>query len=242
MVMQKPLCSPALCPFGAEDCSIWAEAQRLQEECERLRELSHTDPLTGLFNRRYMKAALDQEMERTRRSGLPTSLIMIDLDYFKRVNDTYGHQAGDEALRWASQVWRQNLRRIDIPCRYGGEEFAIILPGTRLQAALRAAKRLQAALLNSPVPLPGREVRLTASFGVDTFTAREELTVRGFVKRADHYLLEAKVKGRNLICSQKPEAAKRTPEVTMDERTALFGPPALPAKGMARKNRPSPKR
>jgi diguanylate cyclase (GGDEF)-like protein len=241
MVMQKPLCSPALCPLGAEDCPLWAETQRLQDECDRLRELSHTDPLTGLFNRRYMKNVLDQEMERTRRTGLPTSLIMIDLDFFKRINDTYGHQAGDEALKWVSLVWRKNLRRIDIPCRYGGEEFAMVLPGTRLQAALRAAKRLQTALSNSPVQLGGRQVFLTASFGVDSFTAREEVTVRSFVKRADSYLLEAKIKGRNRICSQKPENVQRTPEVTVDERIALFGPPALPAKGMARKNRPFPK-
>lgn len=239
--MQKPLCSPALCPLGAEDCPLWGETQRLQDECDRLRDLSHTDPLTGLFNRRYMKIALDREMERSRRTGLPTSLIMIDLDYFKRINDTYGHQVGDEVLKWVSRVWRQNLRRIDIPCRYGGEEFAIILPGTRLQASMRAAKRLQTTLVNSPPQLGGRQVPLTASFGVDTFMAREELTVRSFLKRADHYLLEAKVKGRNQICSQKPENAKRTPEVTLDERIALFGPPALPAKGMARKNRPSPK-
>lgn len=221
--MQKPLCSPALCPFGAVDCAIWEEAQRLQYECERLRELSHTDPLTGLFNRRYMKNALDQEMERTRRTGLPTSLIMIDLDYFKRINDTYGHQAGDEALKWVSQVWRKTLRRIDIPCRYGGEEFAVILPGTRLQAALRVARRLQANLRNSPLQLPGRKVFLTASFGVDTYQPRDDLTVRGFLRRADRYLLEAKVKGRDQIRSQNPEIDRRTAEVTMDERSALFG-------------------
>lgn len=239
--MQKPLCSPVLCPLGAEECPIWAEAQRLQDECERLRELSHTDPLTGLFNRRYMKIALEREMERTRRTGLPTSLIMIDLDYFKRVNDTYGHQAGDEALKWTSQMWRQNVRRIDIPCRYGGEEFCVILPGTRLLAAKRAAKRLQTALIDSPVELQGRKVPLTASFGVDTYTTLEELTVQSFLKRADRYLLEAKVNGRNQICSQKPKSAKLTPEVTMDERSALFGAAVLPATGVARKKQASKK-
>ena len=230
-----------VCPYGAEDCPIWAEAQRLQDECERLRELSRTDPLTGLFNRRQMMTALDQEMERTRRTGLPTSLIMIDLDHFKRINDTYGHQAGDEALRWASRVWRENLRRIDIPCRYGGEEFAVILPGTRLNTAMRVAKRLQATMENSPVVLNGRKVALTASFGVDTYTAREDLTVRAFLKRADRYLLEAKVKGRNRICCQQPAITKPTPEVTMDERSALFGGGVLPENGVARKKRTSMK-
>jgi len=233
--MQNPLCSLTVCPFGAEDCPLCAEVQRLQSECERLRELSHTDPLTGLFNRRYLMAALDQERERTRRTGLPTSLIMIDLDHFKRINDTYGHQAGDEALKWTSQVWRKTLRRIDILCRYGGEEFAVILPGTRLTAAVRAAKRLQTALEKSPVTLLGRSVALTASFGVDTYLHTEELTSRAFIKRTDRYLLEAKIKGRNQVCCRKPEKARQTMEVTVDERAALYGGSILPERGAARK-------
>jgi len=233
--MQNPLCSLTECPFGAEECPLCLEVQRLQSECEHLRELSHTDPLTGLFNRRYLMAALDQERERTRRTGLPTSLIMIDLDHFKRVNDSYGHQAGDEALKWASQVWRQNLRRIDILCRYGGEEFAIILPGTRLNAAVRAAKRLQVALEKSPVTLLSRSVALTASFGVDTYLPTEELTVRAFIKRTDHYLLEAKIKGRNQVCCRKPEKTRQTMEVNIDERAALYGGGILPEQKAARK-------
>lgn len=233
--MQNPLCSLTVCPFGAEDCPLCAEVQRLQSECERLRELSHTDPLTGLFNRRYLMAALDQERERTRRTGLPTSLIMIDLDHFKRINDTYGHQAGDEALKWTSQVWRKTLRRIDILCRYGGEEFAVILPGTRLTAAVRAAKRLQTVLEKSPVALLGRSVALTASFGVDTYLHTEELTSRAFIKRTDRYLLEAKIKGRNQVCCRKPEKARQTMEVTVDERAALYGGSILPERGAARK-------
>ncbi len=239
VVMQNPLCSPTLCPYGAEECPICAEIQRLQKECDHLRELSHTDPLTGLFNRRYMMIVLEQERERTRRTGLPTSLIMIDLDHFKRINDTYGHQTGDEALKWASQVWRRNSRRIDILCRYGGEEFAIILPGTHLNAAVRAAKRLQAALVKSPLELQTLKVTLTASFGVDTYQTQEELTARAFLKRTDRYLLEAKVKGRNQVCSQKPETAKQTQEVTLDERLALFGGEALPENGVAPKKRSS---
>ncbi len=239
--MPKPLGSPVLCPLGADDCPIRADSQRLREECARLRELSHTDPLTGLFNRRYMKMALEREMERTRRTGLPTSLIMIDLDHFKRINDTYGHEAGDDALKWTSGVWRKNLRRIDILCRYGGEEFAVILPGTRLHAAKRAAKRLQAALISSPVELQGRMVPLTASFGVDTYTTLEEITARNFLKRADRYLFEAKVNGRNQICCQQPESVKLTPEVTVDERSLLLGAAALPATEMNREKRASKK-
>jgi two-component system cell cycle response regulator len=237
--MQNPLCSLTACPLGAEECPLCAEVQRLHGECERLHELSHTDPLTGVFNRRHLMAALDQERERTRRTGLPTSLIMIDLDHFKRINDTYGHQAGDEALKWTSQLWRNSLRRIDILCRYGGEEFAVILPGTRLNAAVRAAKRLQAAMEKAPVTLQGRSVPLTASFGVDTYLHTEELTSRAFLKRTDHYLLEAKIKGRNQVCCQKPEKAREPLEVTVDERAALFGGSSLPAQGAARKKKTS---
>jgi diguanylate cyclase (GGDEF)-like protein len=225
----------------AESQRLREECARLREECARLRELSHTDPLTGLFNRRYMKMALEREMERTRRTGLPTSLIMIDLDYFKRINDTYGHQTGDDALKWTSGVWRKNLRRIDILCRYGGEEFAVILPGTRLQAAKKAAKRLQTALVSSPLELQGRLVALTASFGVDTYTTLEELTARNFLKRADRYLFEAKINGRNQICCQQPETAKLTPEVTVDERSWLLGAAAPPATEMDREKRASKK-
>ncbi len=233
--MQTPLCSLSECPFGAEDCPLCAEVQRLQSECERLRELSHTDALTGLFNRRYLMASLEQEKERTRRTGLPTSLIMIDLDHFKRINDTYGHQAGDEALKWASHVWRQSLRRIDILCRYGGEEFAVILPGTRLNAAVRAAKRLQGAMEKTPVTLLDRIVPLTASFGVDTYQHTEELTTRAFIKRADQYLLEAKIQGRNQVCCRKPEKTKQSMEITVDERSVLYGGILPRAEAKARK-------
>jgi len=233
--MQKPLCTLNVCPLGAEECPLCAEVQRLRSECAHLRELSHTDALTGVFNRRYLMTALDQERERTRRTGLPTSLIMIDFDHFKRINDTYGHQAGDEALKWASQVWLNSLRRIDILCRYGGEEFAVILPGTRLNAAVRAAKRLRAALEKTPVTLLGRSVPITASFGVDAYRHTEELTVRAFIKRTDHYLLEAKIKGRNQVCCRKAEKGKQTMEVTVDERAALYGGNIPSAPGPARK-------
>lgn len=237
--MQDPSRSLTLCPLGVEDCPLCAEVRRLQEECGHLQELVNTDPLTGLFNRRHLMNALDQEMERTRRTGLPTGLIMLDLDYFKRVNDTYGHPGGDEALKWTTGLWRDNLRRIDIPCRYGGEEFSVILPGTRHSVAIRVAKRLQTVLQNSPLLLLGQQVTLTASFGVDTFTSNEELSVRAFIKRTDHYLLEAKVKGRNLVCYRRPEPAKQTPEVTVDERAALSGMSAPPEKGVTRKKRTS---
>jgi diguanylate cyclase (GGDEF)-like protein len=238
--MQELSPKMTLCPLGAQDCPICDKARQLQEECDRLQELVHTDHLTGFFNRRHLMKALDQEMERTRRTGLPTSLIMLDLDYFKKINDTYGHHAGDEALRWSTGLWRASLRRIDIPCRYGGEEFAIILPGTRLNTAVRVARRLQDMLQNSPLVIQGQEVTLTVSLGVAAYKPQEELTVRAFIKRADHYLLEAKIKGRNQVCYQRAEPDKETAEVSVDERSALFGKAAasipIPKKRTSRKD------
>lgn len=222
------------CPLGSTVCPVCAEVQRLEAECQRLQELSHTDPLTGLFNFRYLVAVLDQEMERTRRTGLPTSLIMVDLDHFKRINDTYGHPGGDKALCWVTRIWRDNLRGMDILCRYGGEEFAIILPGTRLPTAVRAAERLRSILLESPLELQGREVILTASFGVETYDGRINLSVKAFLKKADNFLLEAKQRGRNRVFFEEEQVPEST-EVNSDERAALGLVGNLPATAKKRK-------
>jgi diguanylate cyclase (GGDEF)-like protein len=199
-----------------------AEIERLKQECKVLAELSQTDPLTGLFNYRYLVAALEREMERTRRTGLPTGIIMIDMDHFKGINDTYGHQAGNEALKWAAKVWRQATRRFDILCRYGGEEFAIILPGIRLPQAVVTAERLRSMISSSPIFFDGTEVTLTASFGVDIFNVREKLSVDDLIKRADGYLRQAKTRGRNCVCYEEVKTASIPSEVTKEERAALF--------------------
>jgi diguanylate cyclase (GGDEF)-like protein len=205
-----------------QECPVAAEVERLRSECEVLTQQSQTDPLTGLFNFRYLMTALEREMERTRRTGLPIGLIMVDLDHFKKVNDTYGHQAGNEALQWASNVWRNNLRRIDIPCRYGGEEFAIVLPGVRLSQALVAAERLRSVLANTPAVIDGRDISLTASFGVEVFSAKDNLSAHDLIKRADDFLREAKAKGRNRVCYEEDKVTSVPTEVTKEERAALF--------------------
>jgi len=210
------------CPLGAHNCWIFSEVERLRQECRTLKEISQTDPLTGLFNYRYLIAALDREMERTRRTGLSTGLIMIDLDHFKKINDTYGHESGNEAIQWAGNIWRKNLRRFDIPCRYGGEEFAVVLPGIRLSQAIRTAERLRSNLTVSPANLDGQEVSLTASFGVDIFNVRETLNIEDFIKRADRYLRDAKRKGRNRVCHKDVKASKDSSGVSGEERDALF--------------------
>ena len=212
------------CPLNDQVvCPLLEENRRLKKEIGRLRELSQTDPLTGLFNLRYLFRALEGEMERTRRVGLPTGLIMIDLDHFKDINDTYGHEFGNEALRRTSKVWKENIRRIDIPCRYGGEEFAIILPTTGLQQALSTANRLRNSLEKSAFYCDTERVRLTASMGVEVYDKNEgDIPVKDFIKKADSFLLEAKAMGRNLVFYDKNRMDRKEDGITEEERQALF--------------------
>lgn len=213
------------CPLKNQECPVIDELRRLKEDCKRLQELSQTDALTGYFNFRYLLSALEGEMERTQRTGLFTSLVMIDLDYFKQINDTYGHESGNKALQWSTDIWRENIRRIDIACRYGGEEFAIILPGTRLPRAVHVAERLRIALADSPVELDGELVRLTASFGVDVYKGRENLSAKAFIERTDRFVFEGKAKGRNCVCFEEQEIAVVPTGVTDEEKKALFNNP-----------------
>ncbi len=212
------------CPLKGKGCPVTDEIRRLKEECKRLQVLTQVDTLTGLYNFNYLQTALEDEMERTRRNGLPTSLIMLDLDHFKRVNDRYGHEAGNRALQWLSNLLRVNLRRIDIACRYGGEEFALILPGIRLSQAVNVAERLRVGLEGSPAEIDGEFLRVTASFGVDEYRGREDISVEGFIKRVDYNLLEAKAKGRNQVCYDKGKVSEEATEVTIAERESLFLP------------------
>jgi len=219
-----PLVRPPTCPAGLDNCPVLSELLSIQEECRRLQELAQTDPLTGLYNRRYLMKVLDQEMERTRRTGLPTSLIMLDLDYFKRFNDTYGHSFGDIVLQRVALIFKDNVRKLDILCRYGGDEFALVLPGTRLPQAVRLAERLKEILAQSREKLQERSAHITASFGVDTFTGREGLTPETFLQHTDRWLFVAKARGRNIVCHS--DLTQVGPEVglTPEERRAFLFP------------------
>ncbi|MGV8075049.1 MAG: GGDEF domain-containing protein [Syntrophobacteraceae bacterium] len=211
------------CPEGRDQCPFIEEVEHLRKEHARLLELSITDPLTGFYNYRHFIQSLETELERTRRSGLPTALIMIDLDRFKKINDTYGHSAGDHALKWACRIWRENIRRIDIPCRYGGEEFAIILPGTNLSRAAILAERLRKTLAASPVQFDTHTIPLTASFGVSANVGNQPALAQELIDSADQLLLRAKTQGRNRVCTDFVEEDKARLGVTSEEREALFG-------------------
>lgn len=179
------------------------ERKRFESE---LRHLATTDPLTGLANRREFLAAAERELVRVRRYGRPAAVLMFDVDHFKRINDTHGHAAGDEALRRIAAVCRDLLRETDIIGRLGGEEFGILLPETDVGAGREAAERLRAALAGIEIPRPGNGgiLRLTVSIGVAGCAAGDG-RIEHALKRADAALYRAKAQGRNRVVVEAAE-------------------------------------
>jgi diguanylate cyclase (GGDEF)-like protein len=188
---------------------IQAAQDALQREKAELERLSTTDPLTGLMNRRYFQARLEQELERTSRHGGAASVILLDLDHFKTVNDRYGHPVGDTVLRSVADCVRGALRCEDECTRWGGEELAIILPDTDRAGAAAVAERLlrtlrshgafSAPLLREADARPER-FHVTASIGVASFPADEVQRAEDLVRLADAALYRAKDQGRNRVC------------------------------------------
>jgi diguanylate cyclase (GGDEF)-like protein len=162
-------------------------------------ENSVRDSLTGCFNRKHAMDVLDGELRRSRRSQLPLSLIMFDLDHFKTINDGFGHLCGDAVLADVGHRMNAVLRGSDVKCRYGGEEFLILLPDTTLAGARRVADLLRLKLEETPVDWNGVEVQVTASFGL-TMALPGELDVQALIGRADAALYRAKQAGRNCVC------------------------------------------
>ncbi len=158
-----------------------------------------TDPLTGVHNRGSFQRQFPVEMERSRRSGAPLALLFADIDHFKRINDEYGHEAGDTVLRQLASLLVAHLRRIDYVFRFGGEEFTLLLPGTDLKEAAHTAERLRAQIASTGVKLPdGRRLDVTLSIGVAVFPEHGE-DERVLLRRADLAMYQAKQAGRNRI-------------------------------------------
>ena len=170
----------------------------LQAALKLVQEQAIHDPLTGLYNRRQMEELLAREFLRTQRSGSPFSVVMVDIDHFKRINDQYGHECGDEVLRQVAALLGNAVRRSDIVCRYGGEEFLILLLGASLENALRRAAEIHRSVRNLIVPLRGEPVAIAASFGIaacpEHGTDRDAL-----LRAADGALYRAKNAGRDRI-------------------------------------------
>ena len=173
--------------------SISIANARFHAEIERM---ATTDGLTGLFNHKNFQEKLSDEFKRRERFSEPLSLLLMDIDYFKKVNDTYGHPAGDKVLHGVAGILKNTIRNIDIPARYGGEEFAAILPGTDSTGAKNMAERLRKAVMGTAFTVDGRSLKVTVSIGISTVdgnTDRKE----DLIERADQALYHAKKNGRN---------------------------------------------
>nr|HMN61199.1 sensor domain-containing diguanylate cyclase [Anaerolinea sp.] len=165
---------------------------------ESLHRLATTDALTGLANRRHLLERAEREFEHARRYFEPISALMLDIDHFKQVNDTYGHAAGDEVLRTVAEVCAAALRKVDVIGRYGGEEFAALLPETRLHDAATVAERLALAVSDLPFDIQGRLLHVTVSVGVAEAQGPGDTLAR-LIDRADQAMYRAKQAGRNRV-------------------------------------------
>ncbi|MEZ5938105.1 MAG: PleD family two-component system response regulator [Hyphomonadaceae bacterium] len=177
----------------------------LRNRLDQSLELVVTDQLTGLHNRRYMRAQLEQFVKRANMGGQGVSVLMVDIDHFKRINDVYGHGAGDDVLREFGRRMREHVRPTDLACRYGGEEFVIIMPDTAPGFASSAAERLRQTVAETPFLIgDGDSLAVTMSGGVATIVPPDE-TVDALLKRADEALYAAKSAGRNRVHSHLEE-------------------------------------
>ena len=180
-----------------------ASALEAAWEIEEVSRRSRTDQLTGLWNRRHFDEELRRALDQTDRFGGTCALVVADVDRFKAVNDTYGHEAGDAVLRRLADVTRDLVRTTDVCARIGGEEICVILPQTSLGGALELAERLRAHLEASVVGWRTTDIRVTASFGVATYHAGAGLAMRAkLFETADRAMYRAKRDGRNCVRSE----------------------------------------
>lgn len=194
--------------FDATDTAI--AQNQLKEALETISEISNRDGLTGIYNRRYLEARLASEFARTQRYGGTFSMILFDLDYFKKVNDTYGHLAGDKVLVEIAARVRENLRSSDVLGRYGGEEFVLILPETPLEGAHLFADRLREIVAQDAVEFDTITIPVTVSMGVTEM----DTSMPGYsalTHRADVALYASKGKGRNCVTCYSPDLENAAP-------------------------------
>lgn len=170
---------------------------------KKLERLSVTDGLTGFYNHRQMKFLLSSEIGRARRYSLRLSVMMIDLDHFKDINDTYGHLAGDQVIRKVTEIIRKNIRDTDMPTRYGGDEFLLILPHTGEDKAIYLAKRIHREVLACNFKSPQGNFKQTVSVGIAFYPHPKAKTLDEFIHHVDQALYVAKEKGRNRVVIYK---------------------------------------
>ncbi len=194
----------------------------LRLACAHFKEQATIDFLTGLHNRRFFEEQLELAVERAKRDKVPFSLIIMDLDFFKKINDQYGHLTGDHVLQQVARLIRENVRKVDIPARYGGEEFAIIMPGTGLEGALSAAKRLKRSIEQHNFGWEARPIKITASMGVGTYRPLCSLSATEFLAQVDKFLYLAKEQGRNRIVHEDFPDKQPFEGLSSEEKKALL--------------------
>ncbi|WP_409020495.1 PleD family two-component system response regulator [Brevundimonas vesicularis] len=178
-------------------------ADFLREKLDMSLEMAVTDSLTGLHNRRYMSSQLQALVERSNEGGEPVAVLLIDLDHFKAVNDGFGHDVGDQVLREFAVRLATNVRAVDLPCRYGGEEFVVVMPGTGLEDALKIAERIRRNVGDAPFRVMdgGDLLNVTVSVGVAGSHGSHD-SPEALLKRADEGVYEAKAQGRNKVVTR----------------------------------------
>lgn len=174
------------------------QMREIEQLHEDLREQSIRDPLTGLYNRRYLTETLGREIARAERENRPLSIVISDIDSFKLINDTFGHRVGDQFLIEIADLMNKNARRSDIICRFGGEEFLLVLPGTTVESALRRAEEIRQKCVQLLVPQNGSGLRVSMSFGVATYPVHGKEAEEIIIK-ADRALYRSKETGRNRV-------------------------------------------
>lgn len=177
---------------------VWRDISRLKQIQTDLEKLAAQDPLTHAYNRRHFYTLAEVEIQRSFRSHLPFSVILVDIDHFKSVNDKYGHKAGDETLIHFTKICIQNLRKVDIFARFGGEEFAIVLSEADLDQAKETAERIRKIIESTVLNIDEHQFKITASFGVSTFRGSPD-TLDLLLQKSDKALYEAKNTGRNRV-------------------------------------------
>ncbi len=191
----------------------------LRDNVQNSIEMAITDALTGLHNRRYMETHLQTLADQAAGRGKPLALMVLDIDFFKSINDGYGHDAGDDVLREFAMRMRKSIRGIDLACRYGGEEFVIVMPETDLHVAGMVAERLRRSIANEPFSVHKGEKRLdvTVSIGLSTLEHKGE-PLSDVIKRADTALYRAKNDGRNRVVALPPNEPGRLPQAAGSAR------------------------
>ena len=216
--------SPDLyCPRGDNACHFLGEIVELRKAVDSLTEMVRTDALTSLFNFRFFTETIALEMERTRRGTQPLSMILLDIDHFKKFNDQWGHELGNHALVHIANLIKLAVRKLDFPCRFGGEEFVILLPNTDLRQAVNVADRLCEMIATTPLSLEGGDsIAITASLGVDQFASSNSESSEAFIHRVDAWLYNAKHSGRNQVAHPELVTVLHNESVSVEEKDALF--------------------